>query len=408
MRDVRVTGVGMTPFGKFHERGLKSLTEEAVTTALGDAEISPDEVRTAFVANAVAGLITGQECIRGQVVLRACGIGGIPIVNVENACASSSTAFHLAWSTVASGQAEIALAVGMEKLTHPDKALSLAAFSSAVDVERALEIRDQVNAVAPDGGPDTSTENGGDRSMFMDIYAAGIRNHMQRFGTTREQIANVAVKSHRFGALNPYAQYRKEMTVEEVLSDRPVAMPLTRSMCSPIGDGAAAAVVMSQEAADRHGLGQRPKVLASTLQSADLPARDTPSAERRAVALAYEMAGIGPMDLDVAEVHDATSPAELLAYEDIGLCPPGDGGKLVDEGATDLGGRCPVNTSGGLVSRGHPIGATGLAQIVELVWQLEERCGDRQVPGARIALAQNGGGFMGNDSAAQAVHILAR
>lgn len=403
MSEVFVAGVGMTPFGKRPVRGLKELAAGATQQALADAGVAAGDLELAVVGNAVAGLITGQECIRGQVMLRPMGIGEIPVVNVENACASSSTAMHLAWQALQAGTAEVVLALGVEKLTHDDKAMSLRAFSAAVDVEHAAEIRERMNESADATDP----ENGKNRSMFMDIYAASIRAHMSRHGTTREQLAKVAVKSHWFGAHNPNAQYRKQVTIEQVLQDVPVADPLTRMMCAPIGDGAAAAVLVSDSFARSRGLLDRPRVLASTLTSATLDDSGSRSAEQRAVAQAYEAAGLGPKDLDVAEVHDATSPAELLAYEDVQLCAPGDAGKLIDTGATDLGGACPVNTSGGLVSRGHPIGATGLAQIAELAWQLRGQCGERQVEGARIALAQNGGGFLGRDSAAQAVHILA-
>ena len=405
----------MTPFGKYPDRGLKSLADEAVRNALSDAGAAPADIEMAAVGNAVAGLITGQECIRGQVVLRQSGIGEIPIINVENACAGASTAFHVAWQAVSAGSVDIALAVGVEKLTHPDKAMSLKAFSAAVDVEQMQQIQQRVNAVgrsqeAAKAEAAAAEAEGGKpkRSMFMDIYAASVRAHMQRYGTTKEQMAKVAVKSHKFGSLNPYAQYRNIMSLEEVLDDVPVSDPLTRAMCSPIGDGAAAAVLMSEAAAARLGFTDRPRVLASVLTSATLPDTGHASAEQRAIRKAYEVAAVDPSDLDVVEVHDATSPAELLAYEDIGLCAPGDSGKLIDTGATDLGGTCPVNTSGGLVSRGHPVGATGLAQIAELYWQLRGQCGDRQVDGAKVGLAQNGGGFMGNDSAAQAVTILAR
>ncbi len=433
---VVVTGVGMTRFGKFADRGLKSLSVEAVGDALKDAGVAPSDVQLAVVGNAVAGLITGQECIRGQVVLREAGIGGIPIFNVENACASASSAFHLAWQQVAAGQVDVALALGVEKLTHPDKAVSFQAFSAAVDVEmvralmEALKSSEEAaagSAEAGDGaaagaagageGSDEGGKGGGEggkggkggggkgKSMFMDIYSAIIRNHMDTYGTTQEQIARVAVKSHHNGSLNPRAQYQDEYTLEEVLASREVSYPLTLLMCSPIGDGAAAAVLMSPDYARSKGL-SGPRVGASVVLSGGLPGVATELAEERAAKAAYEMAGLGPDDVDLAEVHDATAAAEILAYEDLGFCARGEGGRLIDEGVTALGGAKPVNTSGGLVSKGHPVGATGIAQICEVVWQLRGEAGPRQVEGARVGLTQNGGGFMGNDAAAQAVHIL--
>lgn len=405
----RIVGTGMTQFGKFPERGLKDLSKEAVDAALADAGIAASDVQVAIVGNAVAGLITGQECIRGQVVLRESSIGGIPIYNVENACASSSSALNLAWMQVASGSVDVALAVGVEKLTHEDKRKSLEAFSAAVDVDFVRQIIEAMQSTAPKNGDKEAKGNGGGeakpKSMFMDIYAAAIRAHMSQYGTTPEQIAQVCVKSHKFGSLNPRAQYRNEMTLDEVLESREVAWPLTVPMCAPIGDGAAAVVVTSAEFAKARGL-DGPKVAASVVLSGRLPTAQEEMAEVRAARAAYEMAGVGPDDIDVAEVHDATSAAEILAYEDLEFCPRGDGGKLVEEGATDLGGRIPVNTSGGLCSKGHPIGATGVAQVVEIVEQLRGHCGDRQVEGARIGLTQNGGGFLGNDAAAQAVHIF--
>ena len=408
---VVIAGVGMTKFGKFHDRGLKSLAGEAVGDALKDAGLEPSDVQLAVVGNAVAGLITGQECIRGQVVLREAGIGGIPIFNVENACASGSSAFHLAWSQVMSGRVDVALALGVEKLTHPDKAVSFQAFSSAVDVELVMQLMEALKAApkqASDGGKTAGGGDGGGgggKSMFMDIYAAIIRGHMAQYGTTQETIAKVAVKSHHHGSLNPRAQYQDEVTVEEVLASREVAYPLTLLMCSPIGDGAAAALIVSPEYAKKKGL-DGPKVAASIIVSGNLPDSGNELAEPRAAKLAYEMAGLGPVDIDVAEVHDATAAAEILAYEDLGFCARGEGGKLVEDGITTLGGRLPVNTSGGLVSKGHPVGATGIAQLCEVSWQLRGEAGARQVDGARVGLAQNGGGFLGNDAAAQAVHIL--
>jgi len=401
MSEPRVAGVGMTRFAKHHDRSVKDLVREAVGAALQHAGLEAPDIGLAVFGNAASGLITGQEMIRGQVALREAGIGGIPIINVENACAGGSTALHVAWMAVSSGQADVALAVGAEKLTHPDKSVSLKAFTAAVDVERAAEI---VRDISDGQG---AFPAGPKRSVFMDIYAATIRRYMERTGTSVEHLARVTVKSHRFGSLNPYAQFQVPVSIEEVLSAPMISPPLTRTMCSPIGDGAAAAVVVSPRFARQHAsAGGWPRIAASVLRSGNLPEATEPIAEERAISAAYRMAGVGPADLDVAEVHDATSPAELLAYERLGLCAAGEASAMLDEGATDLGGRIPVNTSGGLVARGHPIGATGLGQVCELVWQLRDSCGARQVEGARVALAQNGGGFLGNDAAAEAVHIL--
>jgi acetyl-CoA acetyltransferase len=389
MRDVFVAGAAMTRFGKHIDSTIRSLAEEATRGALADAGVGPADVGMTFFANAAAGTLTGQEMIRGQVALRHTGLLGNPIVNVENACASASTAMSLACMAVGSGAVEVALAVGAEKMTLPDKAKSLGAIATAVDL---FEM-----------DPTPS----GSGSFFMDFYAATTRAYMERSGARVEELAEVAVKNHRHGALNPRAQYRNEVTAAEVLASRVISWPLTLLMCSPIGDGAAAVVVASEEYARRAGAGATPvRVRASVLVSGTDRGAGEAAGVERAAQRAYEQAGIGPDDLDVVELHDAAAPAELILYEELGFCAPGDGPKLLASGDTALGGRMPVNTSGGLLSKGHPIGATGCGQIVELVDQLRGRAGDRQVERARVALAQNAGGVLGADFAAMVVTIL--
>jgi acetyl-CoA acetyltransferase len=228
---------------------------------------------------------------------------------------------------------------------------------------------------------------------------------MEQYGTTKEQFAKVAVKNHNNGSLNPYAQYQERCTLDDVLHSPVVAEPLTRLMCSPIGDGAAAAVVCS--AAKARELGIMPVwVRASVLGSGKDREPGEPGIVTRVARRAYEVAGIGPEDVDVVELHDASAPAELLTYEELGLCPAGDGGRLIDAGETEIGGRIPVNPSGGLLAKGHPVGATGIAQICEIVWQLRGQAEKRQVSGARIGLTENGGGMVRNEAAAMAVHIF--
>src|SRR5438876_1446797 len=401
MRKVRVVGTAMTRFGKYVDRELRDLAEEAVRNATQDAGLDLKEVEAAYVGNSVAGLITGQETIRGQVVLRKTGILGVPIVNVENACASASTAFHLGWIAVASGLYDCVLALGVEKLSDPDKAKSFRAFNSAVDVSELAEIEKRLGR---------SSEGTSDRSLFMDLYLAMLKsdesdNQGTVGGITREQMALVSVKNHYHGSLNPYAQYREEVTLEQVLQSRQVVGPLTVLMCSPLGDGAAAVLIASEEFARRKGL-KGPRVDASVLVSGRGDDRSMAPSTRRAATQAYEMAGVSPEDVDVAEVHDAVAPAELSIYEDLRFCAPGEGPKLVADRITWLGGRLPVNTSGGLLSRGHPIGATGLGQIVEVVWQLQGKAGKRQVENCKVGLTQNGGGHIGFDLAAMAVHLF--
>jgi acetyl-CoA acetyltransferase len=295
---------------------------------------------------------------------------------------------------VASGQCEVVLAVGAEKLVHADKRRSFEALAAAVDLDRRDDLERYVY------GEEGTAGSG---SLFMDIYSLQAREYMQRSGATARDFAAVAVKNHAHGALNPKAQYRDEVTVEEVLSSRMISDPVTLLMCSPIGDGAAAVVLCSREVAARtrgDGVLVRATALASGRDD------DQPPAVERAAAKAYAQSGIGPEDLDVVEVHDAAAPAELQIYEELGLCPPGEGPALLAGGATALGGRVPVNPSGGLLSKGHPVGATGCAQLVELTDQLRGRAGPRQVDGARIALAENAGGFLGPDQAVASVTIL--
>lgn len=402
-----VAGVGMSRFGKHLDTGLKALGREAVLEALADAGVEKQDVEAAYVGNAMAGLVTGQECIRGQVVLRSAGIGAIPVVNVENACASGSTAFQQACAMVSAGFYDVVLALGVEKLYHADKRRSFAAIGSAVDTEELAAIMEALKRNAEKEGASTASSGAGEkRSMFMDFYAATARRHMQKYGTTAEQFAGVAAKNSYHGSMNPKAQFQKQLSVAEVLAEPMVAEPLTRAMCSPIGDGSAAAVIVSERKARELGVRQPVFVAASVLHSGwdhDADAEGTVGLCSRE---AFEKAGVGPQDLDVIELHDASAPAELMYYEELGLCEEGEGGRLVDEGATRLGGRIPVNTSGGLLRKGHPVGATGLAQVVELTEQLRGQSGPRQVEGARLALAQNGGGQIGADAAAMCVTIL--
>lgn len=407
MRDVAVVGAGMTRFGKYLERGMKDLTREAVDAALQSAGMDKSALQVAVVGNAAAGLSTGQECVRAQVVLREMGIQEIPMVNTENACASSSTAFQLAWLYVASGMYDIALAVGVEKMYQQDKSRVFASFTAGTDVEVVQQILARMQAEAAkkaeEGAAQESGGPGKSRSVFMDLYAGGARAHMQRYGTTKEQFAKVAVKNHYNGSLNPHAQYREVYTLEEILASPPVAEPLTRLMCAPIGDGAAAAILVSGEKARQYTT--KPVWVRGTALGSGKDARP-PGITERVAQNAYEMAGIGPEDVHVMEVHDATAPAEVFICEELGLCPEGDGGRLIEEGVTELGGKLPVNTSGGLLAKGHPVGATGVAQIYEIFLQLRGEAGDRQVEGAKVGLTENGGGMVRGEAAATAVHIL--
>lgn len=403
MREVAIVGAGMTRFAKHMDKGMKQLSREAVEAALQSAGVEANALQAVAVGNAMAGLITGQECIRGQVVLREMGIGGIPVINTENACASAATAFHLAWLYVASGMYDVVLALGMEKLTHEDKKKSFAAIGSAIDVELMQQTLADMKKATEEPGDGAGA--GKSRSMFMDFYAEFARSHMRKYGTTKEHYAAIAAKNHTNGSLNPHAQFQTPRSVEDVLASPMIADPLTRMMCSPIGDGAAAVVLTS--AAKAKEFTPRPVyVKASVLGSGQDHEPGQPGVTERMARKAYEMAGVGPEDLDVAEVHDASAPAELIIYEELGLCGQGEGARLIDEGATALGGKVPVNPSGGLLAKGHPVGATGTAQIVEIFWQLRGEAGKRQVEGAKLGLTENGGGMVRGEAAALAVHVL--
>lgn len=377
MTGTGIRGVGMHPFGRHTELDLRDIAARAINEALDDAGIGPREVGAAFFANSYAGLLNGQESIRGQTVLQHAGIHSIPITNVENACASGSTALWMAIRSVAFGDARYAIAVGAEKMVVGDLGRVLSALQNSSDtaVTQGLGVQ------------------------FVSIYAMRLQDALDRGIITRGHLARVTVKNQHNGSLNPYAQYGAEMTEREVLEARAIAGPFTLPMVAGISDGAAAVVVANE------GDETRVRILASALTSGASEALDE-AASVRAVRTAYEQAGVGPEDLDVAEVHDAVSGSELLYYEQLGLCAAEDIGDFLDSGASALGGSSPVNPSGGLTARGHPVGATGLAQVAELTWQITGRAGGRQVESASIGLSQNSGGWLAGDSAASAVHIL--
>ena len=402
-----VAGVGMTQFSRLMDQGLKAIGGGAIRAAIDDAGIEAKDIQAAWMANAAAGVLTGQECIRGEVVLRGMGIGGIPVVNVENACASASTAFNQACAMVTAGVYDVVLAAGFEKMYFEDKAKVFGAFMGAVDVEQLQTILLGLQkSAAASGAKEASKSAGQNRSMFMDIYAAAARAHMALYGTKVEHFAMVSAKNSYHGSLNPRAQFREAMTTEEVLAAPMIAEPLTRPMCSPIGDGAAAAIIVSERKMRELGLKKPVRVASSVLRSGWDHDANSASLSDVCAREAYEEAALGPKDLSLVELHDASAPAEIMAYESLGLCGKGEGGPLVESGATKLGGRIPVSTSGGLLRKGHPIGATGIAQIVEITEQIQGRAAKRQVAGAKAGLCHNGGGNIGTDAAAQCVTIL--
>jgi acetyl-CoA acyltransferase len=387
MRNIAIAGVGMTEFGKQIGRGVRSLALDAIDRAIKDAGLPMEWIERVYFGNAIAGIVSQQEMIRGQVALRHHILGQLPLINVENACASGGSAFSLAVEAVASGCVDVALAVGAEQMNHVDKSRPFNALRGSTDIEEIGEVE-----------PATMSEN----SLLMDFYAGVAQRYLDTYGADASDFARVAVKNRKHASLNPLAHLRKPQTVEEVMTGRMIVAPLTLAMCSPTTDGAAAIIVCSEKVAATL---DRPMILVRACQIAS-GARGRPVSD--AAANAYDVASVGAADFDLIELHDAAAPAELMQYHEIGLCAEGDGFKLVREGITNLGGKTPVNTSGGLLSRGHPLGATGCAQIAELVTQLRGEAGARQVDGAKMAMSVNGGGWLDGAYALAIATILER
>ncbi len=379
MREVAIIGVGMIKMGKFPDRMLSSMGREAVLLAMKDAGVQRGDIQAAYSGTLHGGSLLGQR------IFKDLGMTGMPINNMENACSSGSSALREGWLGVASGLYDMVIAVGSEKLS--------ALGGGTLPLEKEdLEVS---------------------QGMVMPaLYAMRARRYMHDFNATKEDLAKVVVKSRRNASLNPLAQMTQPTTVEEVLNSRMIADPITLFQCCPTGDGAGAAVLCSLEKArkyTRHPILIKASVLVSGKFEPGFRDMTTPEITVRGSKLAYEMAGLGPKDIDVAEVHDAFSIAELLYYEALGFCGRGEAPRLLEEGATSIDGRIPVNPSGGLISKGHPVGATGLAQVTELVWQLRGQAGPRQVKDAKVAMTHcTGGGIYGLDHGACSIHILAR
>ena len=377
----------MTPFGNHCGAGTRSLAVAALDQALADSQVAAAEVGRIFFGNAAAGVIFQQEMIRGEVALRHHPLARVPLFNVENACASGSSAVNLAFDTVRAGAAHVAIAVGVEQLHHQDRSRPFNALRGSTDIE---EIGEAV--------PGQAASN----SVLMDYYAVVARQYLEKYDATPRDFALVAVKNRAHAAANPLAQFRTPQTVEDVLGSRMIVPPLTLPMCSPMTDGAAALVLCTEEYAMRHRA-RGVEVVACHLAVAGGPGG---SPVANAARVVYESSGYGPRDFDLMELHDAAAPAELQQYAEIGLCGAGEGHHLVRRGETGLGGSIPINTSGGLLSRGHPLGATGCAQLVELYTQLQGRAGARQVANARLAMAVNGGGWLDGNYAVTVATIV--
>lgn len=387
MRDAGIAGVGMTQFGKQPGRGLRSMAVEAADAALLSAGLAADDVERVYFGNAIAPTVLQQDMIKGQVAFRHHPLGDLPLINIENACASGGSAFLLAVEAVASGVVDVALAIGVEQMHHADRQRPFLALRGSTDI-------DDIGEAEP--GADSAN------SLLMDYYAEVAQDYLDRYGAAPADFAAVAVKNRNNALLNPLAQMHKPQNVEDVLSGRMIVPPLTLAMCSPITDGAAAIVVSSRQKAGASGA---PFLRVRACQNAS-GASGRPVAD--AAAKAYEVAGIGAADCDVLELHDAAAPAELIQYHEIGLCAEGEGHVLLRDGKTGPSGPHPVNMSGGLLSRGHAVGATGCAQIAELAWQLRGEAGARQVEGARLAMAINGGGWLDGSYALAIATILER
>ena len=409
---IYIAGVAMTQFGRHLERSLASLAEEALTNALKDAGASVSDIGQAFYSGVTQGPLLGQNAIPGQVLFAKIGLVGLPVYNIENACASGTSAFQLAVQALRSGACDVALALGAEKMNIEDKKRVLGIFEGGWDVGTKEENEARLMALGHGIEVPEGSESTRPYSRFMAIYASMCRYWMKNFGTTQRQIAAVAAKNHNHSVHNPYAQYRDPFTIEQILAAPPITFPLTMPMCAPVTDGAAA-VVLCTESGLKRLTGERKRAI---LVAATAIATATPRGPdefdkavcRRAALIAYEQAGLGPKDVSVVEVHDATAMGEVMAVEYLGLTPMGGAGVAAEAGELSVGGRIPINPSGGLECKGHPIGATGLGQIFELVTQLRGEAGGRQVEGATVALQENGGGQVGYEEGVVNVNIFTR
>lgn len=408
MREVYIAGVGMTPFGRLTTSTVRGLADLAVSAAIEDSGLTRPAVQAIFYSNTSQSYLEGQFMVGGQVALRPLGFEQIPIVNVENACASSTSGLHAAFAYIRAGLCDVALVVGVDKMTHPDKAKSLALFDGAWDVHAAETSLNKLLAMGSGVPVPPGREGVANRSIFMDIYAALARFHMKTFGTTERQIAASSAKNHFHSTFNPLAQYQNNMTIEEVLAAPTISWPLTLPMCAPVTDGAAAAVLIAGDAMTPAVRERAVRIRATVLASGtDRSYDDYERGICRLAALkAYEIAAIEPTEISVAEVHDASAFAEIAQSENLGFFEFGEGGPAAERGETKLGGRIPINVSGGLQSKGHPIAATGLGQLFELTRQLRGEAGVSQVENARFGIAENGGGFHGYEEAAACITIL--
>jgi acetyl-CoA acetyltransferase len=412
MTTIYIAGIAMTVFGRHTERSLDDLAREALNGAVKDASCSIADIGVAYYAGTTNGPLQGQLCIPGQVVFSKIGIEGIPVFNIENACASGSSAFNLAVQSLKAGTTDVALAIGAEKMNIPDKMKAFSLFEAGWDISRAEENYQALMEMGEGVEIPEGSESDRPYSKFMAIYAAMCRYHMKTYGTTQRQIAAVSAKNHTHSVHNPFSQFRKPFTIDEILAAPPITYPITLPMCAPLSDGSAAAILCTEDGLKRIGAdrSRSVKVSASVIRSFTHRRLDQPelNISRLAANQAYELAGLGPQDMHLAEVHDASAMGEIAQAENLGLVALGEGGPAAERGEFTIGGRIPINPSGGLESKGHPLGATGIGQLYELVTQLRGEAGERQVQGAHHAIQENGGGMQGVEEAAVAIHILTK
>jgi acetyl-CoA acetyltransferase len=412
MSNIYIAGIAMTVFGRHLERSLEDMAGEALQGALKDANCRISDLGTAYYAGITNGPLQGQFAIPGQVVMSKIGLEQIPMFNIDNGCAAGSSAVHLAINSLKAGVTDVALALGCEKMNIADKLKALNVMEAGWDVSRADQNYETLIKMGDGVEVPGGSESDKPFSKFMSIYAAMCRFHMKTFGTTQRQIAAVSAKNHEHSTRNPYSQFRKSFTIDQILAAPPITYPLTLPMCAPLSDGAAAVILCTEEGLKRIGADRSRciKVAASVIRAFSNRRYDQPELHlgRLAANQAYEIAGLGPQDMHVAEVHDAAAMGEIIQAENLGFAQLGEGGPAAERGDFSLGGRIPINVSGGLESKGHPIGATGIGQLYELVTQLRGEAGDRQVQGARHAIQENGGGMIGCEEGAVAVHILSK
>jgi acetyl-CoA acetyltransferase len=389
-----VIASSMVRFGKYPDRSVASLGRESIQCVLHDAGVRPDEVQAVYAGRSFGGALDGQVSVPAQAALRGTGIQDVPVFNFDNACAAAPTAMHVAVQAIRAGQYDLVLVVGMDKLFARDRRQSMRALFGAMDVEEMSWMRKTIDDDGPAG------------SVFMDHYYAKVaRSYLSETGASIHDYARVAVKNRANAVRNPYAQYRTPLTEDEVLSSPVVAEPLRVLMCSPLTDGAAAMLLCSERLRARIN-GPLVEVAASVVRSGKPERGDAEPLVSRAARQAYSEAAIGPEDIDLLEVHDASAVAELIAIEEICLLDRGKGLDMLRSGATAAGGSMPVNLSGGLLSRGHPGAATGASQLTEIVWQLQHRAEGRQLDRPRIGVAHSAGGLMGDEPAAVAISIF--